>query len=231
MAGSTNPPQSVHRISTGENAIQMARESFLANTDDYSKRKTSQSRMKRSQSPSNSSHPSSFRERQLDTQLQIACGRPREVEETIPATLLHPAFGQFIDDSRTHTVTAEDNNLVHELADVMSALYENENKRVDAVTEVLGRYRLGLRMNRKVQGTAFVTDADMSIDVHNRRHPYVIVEFKNEAATSTSEPYMQALLYYLESTRTYAPNMYGSALPCFLLVIFGEFQDMLCIRI
>jgi hypothetical protein len=194
----------------------MARESFLADIDHYSKKSN------RSQSPSNSSHPSSFRERQRDKKLQIACGRPRNIEETIPATLLHPVFGEFIDDCRNHTITEEDNNLADELANVMSALYDHENKRVDEVSEVLVRYRLGFHLNGKVQGTAYVMDADLSIDLHNNRHPFVIAEFKNEAATSSSEPYMQALAYYLESTRASAPRMSGSALPCFLLVIFGQ---------
>ncbi|KAG1720973.1 uncharacterized protein EDB91DRAFT_1064611 [Suillus paluster] len=207
----------MHPISTGEDAIRIARESFLAHTDNHFHSKGK----KRSQSPSETSHPSSFRERQLDTKIQIACGRPREIEETIPATLLHPAFGQFIDDSLTHTVTEEDNNLVGKLAHVMSALYEDENKRADAVSEVLEGYHLRFHLKRKIQGTAYETDGDMSIDVNNRRHPYVIVEFKNEAAKSNSEPYLQALMYYLQSTRTYAPSLSGSTLPCLLVVIFG----------
>ncbi|KAG1756188.1 uncharacterized protein EDB91DRAFT_1241284 [Suillus paluster] len=72
----------------------------------------------------------------------------------------------------------EDNNLIGKLAHVMSALYENENKRIDVVSEVLNGYHLRLRLNHKVQGTAYETDGDMSIDVNNHRHPYVIVEFK-----------------------------------------------------
>jgi hypothetical protein len=216
LVGSTNPPLRVNRVIEGEDPIKFARESFLANMDDYSRKK------KRSNSPSNSSHPSSFRERQRDKKLQIACGRPRELEEAIPATLLHPVFGQFIDDSRTHTITENDNNLVDELANAMSAIYENENKRVETVNEVLSRYNLGFRLNSKVQGTTYFTDADMSVEVQNNQHRFVIAEFKNEAATSSSEPYMQALSYYLESTRAYAPRMSGFALPCFLLILFGE---------
>ncbi|KAG2029989.1 hypothetical protein BDR03DRAFT_879427 [Suillus americanus] len=178
---------------------------------------------KRSQSPSSASHPSSFRERQGNQKLQIACGRPRELDETIPTTLLHPVFGQFIDDSRTHTITEEDNRLVDELANVMSALYGAENERVDAVSKVLAGYGLGFLVKCKVKGTVYETDAEMSVDVHNNRHPFVISEFKNEAATSSSEPYMQALAYYLESTRGFASKMSRSALPCFLLIIFGPY--------
>ncbi|KAG1820773.1 hypothetical protein EV424DRAFT_1347033 [Suillus variegatus] len=136
--------------------------------------------------PSNALHPSSFHERQLDEKLQIACGCPRDLDETILATLLHPAFRQFIDDSQTHLTTEDDNNLVHKLTNVMLAFYENERN--------------------KVQGMAYVMDADMSVNIHNHCHPFVIAEFKNKATTSTSEPYIQALLYYLESTRIFTPN-------------------------
>ncbi|KAG1758953.1 hypothetical protein EV702DRAFT_986033 [Suillus placidus] len=196
----------------------MARESFLTHTDNHFLKGIGN---KRSQSPSETSQPSSFRDRQKDSKIQIACGRPREVEETIPVMLLHPAFGQFIDESQTHIATDEDNHFIGKLAHAMSTLYENEGERVDAVSKVLDGYHIRLRLKRKVQGTAYEMDGDVSIDVNDRRHPYVIVEFKNETGSSTSEPYVQALMYYLQSTRTYAPTLSGSTLPCFLLAIFG----------
>ncbi|KAG1812983.1 hypothetical protein EV424DRAFT_1473521 [Suillus variegatus] len=153
----------------------------------------------------------------------MSCSCPRELEETIPATLLHLAFGQFIDDSQTHMTTEDDNNLVHELANVMLGFYENENKRVEAVSDVLARYQLSFQLNRKLQGTAYVMDADISINIHNHCHPFVIAEFKKEAVTSNSEPYLQALSYYLESTRTSTPRMSGSASPFFLLILFRPY--------
>ncbi|KAG1904979.1 uncharacterized protein F5891DRAFT_925229, partial [Suillus fuscotomentosus] len=132
-------------------------------------------------------------------------GHPRKLKETIPATLLHPAFGQFINDSQTHTTTEDDNNIVHELANVMLAFYKDEKS----------------EWKHKVQDTAYAMDADMFIDIHNHHHLFVIAKFKNKAATSNSEPYLQALSYYLESIRTYAPRMSESALPCLLLIHFG----------
>ncbi|KAG2362917.1 hypothetical protein BDR07DRAFT_1460627 [Suillus spraguei] len=214
---SMNPPPQVKQVIEGEDPIKVARDTFLANLDDYFKKKKSHSRSKRSHSLSNSS---SFRERQRDEKLQIACGHPRDLEESIPVTLLHPVFGQFIDNCRTHMITEEDNNLVYELANVMSALYETENKRVDAVSDVLSGHHLNFRLHSEVQGAGYVTDADMSVDVHNNRHPYVIAEFKNEAG---SEPYAQAIVDYLESTRMFASKMSGSALPCFLFILFGPY--------
>ncbi|KAG2363360.1 hypothetical protein BDR07DRAFT_1608884 [Suillus spraguei] len=206
-----------------EDPIKVARDTFLANLDEHLKKKKLQSKSKRSQSPSNSSHPSSFRERQNDKKLQITCGRPRDLEETIPATLLHPVFGQFIDDCQTHTITEEDNNLVNELANAMSALYQTEEMRVQAIKNVLARFHLDFQLYRKVPGTAYTTDALMSVAVRNNQHPFVIAEFKNEVGSSISEPYMQAVAYYIESTRTLAPQMSRFSLPCFLFIVFGPY--------
>jgi hypothetical protein len=73
ITGSTNLPQSVHYIPTGENAIQLVQESFLAHTNNYfSKGKSS----KQSQSPSETSYSSLFRKWQEDPKTQIACGHP-----------------------------------------------------------------------------------------------------------------------------------------------------------
>jgi hypothetical protein len=227
LAGSTNPPRRVNYVIEGEDPIKVARDTFLANLDEHFKKKKLQSKSKRSQSPSNNSHPSSFRERQNDKKLQITCGRPRDLEETIPATLLHPVFGQFIDDCQTHTITEEDNNLVNELANAMSALYQSEEMRVQAIKNVLARYHLDFQLYRKVPGTAYTTDALMSVAVRNNQHPFVIAEFKNEVGSSISEPYMQAVAYYIESTRTLAPQMSGFSLPCFLFIVFGQCRDSL----
>lgn len=217
-----NPPSLVQHVFEGEDLIKVAWESFLEHIDNYSTKKTSKLKSQRSHMPSNALHPSSFHERQLDEKLQIACGCPRDLDETILATLLHPAFRQFIDDSQTHLTTEDDNNLVHKLTNVMLAFYENERKWVEVVSDVLATYQLGFHLNSKVQGMAYVMDADMSVNIHNHCHPFVIAEFKNKATTSTSEPYIQALLYYLESTRIFTPSMSGSALWCFLLILFGQ---------
>ena len=66
----------------------------------------------------------------------------------------------------------------------------------------------------------YQVDGDLSIGEYR----YVIAEFKNEAAGSVSEPYIQAAAYYLERTRTQALENMGSLLPCFLLAILVSVQ-------
>jgi hypothetical protein len=146
---------------------------------------------------------------------------PLVVKESIPVMLLHLAFGQFTDDVQTYIATNKDNNFISKFAHVMSALYENEDQRLEAVSDVLNGYHIHLHLNCKVQGTAYAIDRDMSINIHNHYHSFVIVKVKNKTVTSNSEPYMQALMYYLQSTRTYAPTLSEYALLCFLVAIFG----------
>ena len=170
-----------------------------------------------SKSPSDSSHPSTFRGSQRNPTTQIRCGRPRDPEETIPATLLHPVFGQFLDDCKTHSITEEDNVFIGKFANAMSKVYDNEKERVDRVNGVLASYKIGLRVTAKKGTQDYQVDGDLSVGEYR----YVIAEFRNEAAASVSEPYMQAAAYYLERTRTQVLENTGSPLPCFLLVLFG----------
>ncbi|KAF8833879.1 hypothetical protein BDN67DRAFT_916066, partial [Paxillus ammoniavirescens] len=150
----------------------------------------------------------------------IRCGRPRHPEETIPATLLHPVFGQFLDDSQTHVMTKEDNDFIEELANVMSDVYDTEQERVTKVYNVFRSHDINFNLGERVDGTDYVIDGAMSLDGHR----YVIADFKNEVAASSSEPYMECAAYYLESTKKQALKMTASPLPCFLLVIFGPFM-------
>ena len=154
--------------------------------------------------------------------MQIPCGRPRNPEELIPVTLLHPVFGQFVDDCQTGRMTEDDNQFVGKLANVMSDLYPNETQRVKELDTIFKSVYLDLNINEKIPGTNYAMDASLFADDPNLP-PYFIAEFKNEAAISKSEPYMQAVAYYLEATKTYAPRMSNSTLPCFLLIAFGWF--------
>ncbi|KAH0834040.1 hypothetical protein J3R83DRAFT_11293 [Lanmaoa asiatica] len=128
-------------------------------------------------------------------------------------------FGQFLDDCKTHSIIAEDNVFIGKFADAMSEVYGNEKERVDRVNAVLASYKIGLRVTTKKGAQGYHADGDLSVGEYR----YVIAEFKNEAAASVSEPYMQAAAYYLERTRIQALENTGSPLPCFLLALFGPY--------
>ncbi|KAH0825855.1 hypothetical protein J3R83DRAFT_7520 [Lanmaoa asiatica] len=197
------PPQSCRPVKEGA-TVQTARQKFV--TDNEPKK------------PSATASPSSFRKWQEIATKAIPCGRPRDREDCIPTILLHPVFCQFIQDTKDIRPTPQDNKLVVDLADAMSALYPNESTRVDTIQGVLETH--GVHFNvTKTKTTGYETDGDMSAQGYR----YVIAEFKNETGSTSAEPYMQCLRYYLESTRSNAPDMWDSPLPCLLLSIFGPY--------
>lgn len=171
-------------------------------------------------SPSDGSKPSAFRETQGAKHTHIPCGRPRDPEELIPVTLLHPVFGQFVDDCQTGTMTEGDNQFCSKLANALSDLYTSEQGRAKALDVVFKDGHVYFNFLEKIPGTDYQMDASLSIDGADLP-PYCIAEFKNEVGSSTSEPYMQAVAYYLEATKKHASRQPKSTWPCVLLVVFG----------
>jgi len=102
-----------------------------------------------SKAPSDSSHPSSFHGWQRNPTTQIRCGRPHDPEETIPAMLLHPAFGQFLDDCKTHSITKEDNAFIRKFANAMSEVYDNEKSEWTRSTRCLQATELDFALPRR----------------------------------------------------------------------------------
>lgn len=98
----------------------------------------------------------------------------------------------------------------------MSEFYDNERHRGTAIRDLFAEYGIH-PMQTTIEGTQYETDGDISY--HNFR--FVIFELKNEWGSTTSEPFFQAILYYLESTARQAPRLQGSALPCLIVLIAG----------
>ncbi|KAI0255336.1 hypothetical protein BJV78DRAFT_1179329 [Lactifluus subvellereus] len=167
-------------------------------------------------SPSSGGKTKQFSKRQADSDQRIYCNRPRVASATIPVTLLHPIFGQFIDDCENNKPTAQDNALVLELSEAMSDFYPNEDDRARCIREVFASYDIHL-VRTEIEGTRFETDGDIS----HEEFRYALAEIKNDFGFSGADPFAQAILYYLESTRKQAPVMLGSVLPCMIVVIIG----------
>ncbi|KAI6030345.1 hypothetical protein EDC04DRAFT_2880451 [Pisolithus marmoratus] len=106
---------------------------FTADGDMVREARETYLRASSTEKPSTTTIPSSFFDRQKNDCKAIPCGRPRKYEDRVPTVLLHPVFGQFIDDTKEIEVSAEDDKLVVELADAMSDLYKNESERIDNV--------------------------------------------------------------------------------------------------
>ncbi|EGN97471.1 hypothetical protein SERLA73DRAFT_124167 [Serpula lacrymans var. lacrymans S7.3] len=191
------PPLSYHHIGN-DDPITTARKAFLTSTP--------------KERPSNTGTPSTFRTRQHDPQRlkSMPCGRPREYEETIPVTLLHPVFGQFLDDCQTIDVTAEDNSFIEHLATAIT----------NGLKLLTWYFKTTASTLPSTKPAEYLTNAEMKVNGHR----YVIAEFKNETGSTSTEPYFQAIGYYLDSTREYALKFSRSPLPCLLLTIFGPYM-------
>src|SRR5262249_35957004 len=97
-----------------------------------------------------------------------------------------------------------------------SSFYVDEHARAIKVRQVLKEAKIDLK-ETIIEGTRYSTDGD----IQHRDYRYVIAEMKNEIGSGGAEPYAQASLYYLESTRQQALAHPTSVLPALLVLIFG----------
>ncbi|KAG1886438.1 hypothetical protein F4604DRAFT_1721739 [Suillus subluteus] len=144
---------------------------------------------------------------------------PRSAASIIPTTLLHPIFGQFIDDCESHEPTKEDNDLVMALSEAMCNFFDDEDKRASKFWEILQEHRINL-IPSKIQHTKYETDSD----IQYRGFRYAILEAKNELGAMQAEPHMQAISYYIWSTLPFMGTKHGR-FPCILITLFGPHID------
>ena len=105
----------------------------------------------------------------------------------------------------------------------MRDIYDEEDKRKEAVLKLFRKH--GMDTKPTMIGK-FTTDGDLSIGEFR----LLIAEFKNEVGSKGAEPFFQAILYYLEATRSLASEYHNSVLPCIIVVIFGSmlpFSDLI----
>jgi hypothetical protein len=96
----------------------------------------------------------------------------------------------------------------------MRKIYDEEHKRKETVLKLFRKH--GMDVKPTMIGK-FTTDGDLSIGEFR----LLIAEFKNEVGSKGAEPFFQAVLYYLEATRSLASEYHNSVLPCIIVLIFG----------
>jgi hypothetical protein len=133
----------------------------------------------------------------------------------LPLSLLHPIFGEYVDDAENYVPTPDDVQFFLAFMQAMANIYKTENGRRDTLLSVFDDH------NIPIKPTAignYTTDGDLSIG----RFRFLIAEFKNEIGSKAAEPYFQAILYFLEATRNLATQHLNSTLPCIIVLIFGS---------
>ncbi|KAL4061817.1 hypothetical protein V8B97DRAFT_1878677 [Scleroderma yunnanense] len=165
---------------TGGNPIKAAWECFLCQNT--------------KEAPSSSAVPSSFHQCQVNSEQHIFCAHPHLSDENIPVALLHLAFGQFLDECQTCKYSSNDYVFTQNFADLLSEFDENEQCHKNAFYNDFYHY-YGMKLTNTKIG-AFKADGDLCI----KEHCYLIVEVKNEIGSTVVEPYLQAVLYYIEAS-------------------------------
>jgi len=108
---------------------------------------------------------------------------------------------------------------LNQFTEAMLKIYDVEADRQTAILELFRAIGVIMQPN-KIIGTDYTTDGSSFFAGHLLS---VLAELKNEVCSTNCEPYLQAVLYFLEATRKYASRYLNSGLPCIILLIFGMF--------
>ena len=172
-----------------------------------------------SRAPSEGGVPAAFGMLQTMNPLPFAyCNRPASASST-PVTLMHPIFGKFVDECRTHAPTEKDSVFVANLSRIMSGFFEDEKKRRDAFIQLFSQYSIQLEA-ADILSTSYRTDGHAT----ENGYMYFLSEAKPELAGGSAEPYFQSILYYRASCKVQKPGDNISVLPCFLIFYCGANQ-------
>jgi len=147
-------------------------------------------------SPSQQAQPGTFDSIQKDKNMFYHCTRPVEREPQIPSALLHPFFGQFVDDCKGINLSPDDYDFVRDLREAMCRFYGDEEQRRGRLCEPMRSYGIDVHA-AKVGGSKCNTDGHVLVG----KHPTFIQEIKNEVGSSGAEPFLQALSYYDQFVR------------------------------
>ena len=167
-------------------------------------------------SPSTLARPNEFLKIQEKSDTCMFCNRPRTATST-PITLLHPIFGQFVDNCNC-LPTPESARFALDLATQMCSFYRDEGTRAHTFRELIYN-RLGIQLYpAKVEGTEFITDGHASLGFHT----YLNTECKNEIGSTPTDPYLQSAIYYHYHTKNSVQKVQNSRFPCLHIYYFGK---------
>jgi len=155
---------------------------------------------------------------ETDTQ-KIVWSRPPTADATIPVTLFHPIFRQFVDDCKNHQPIDRDNKLVRELTAAMSKFFPNEDARAAELRDILQDN--GIHATTPIissKGHFFRTDGA----IESRNRLISIIEVKGEIGNTGAEPYAQAILYYAHSDWKKSEEHPSFNFPCLIITVFGQ---------
>lgn len=165
--------------------------------------------------PSSYAHFQTFADLQKKYKQPILCHRPPGASST-PVTLLHPTFGQFVDDCKDERPTSEDFEFILKLSYYMSMFYHIERERAEMFRELITDY-CGLTFIACEIDGGYTTDGSLATG----KYYYANVEAKVELG-SGGEPLFQTSIYYLNMVRKHAMDYPESVFPCLHIYFAGK---------
>lgn len=172
---------------------------------------------RKSRPPSEQAKPSEFARTQKDDAF-FSCCRPEFKEHRLPLALLHPVFGNFIEDCKSVRLTSKDVVTARNLKTKMCQFYVNEHQRRADLNNILYEYGIPAKAGA-IGSTKYETDGH----IEHYGRPSLISEVKLEmCGSSNGEPSLQALLYYHCFVRENALWKDMSTSPCFIIFVAGE---------
>ena len=167
--------------------------------------------------PSQQAQPSNFKALQASKPGCYACCRPPSREPLLPLTLIHPVFGEFVDDIETITPMRSDYAMAFELRQA-TTIFTSESERRFAVYTIFRTYGIDIHPG-PVGSSENKTDGHVS----SATKLGFILEIKTEIGSKGAEPSLQALAYYRVFCDEY--NLwtdYSTCHPCFIAFLAGQ---------
>lgn len=146
-----------------------------------------------------------------------SCCRPVGREPHLPLALLDPVFAAFIEESQAGVLTCEDYAVARRLRIATCEFFEDNDYRASVLRLELGSYDMFLASGN-IGSSGLSTHGH--IDCNNR--PVLILEVRNEIGVGSSEPSIQAMLYYDTFCYEYKLWKDASLHPCFILSLAGK---------
>ncbi|KAF8584767.1 hypothetical protein K439DRAFT_1345081 [Ramaria rubella] len=144
------------------------------------------------------------------------CNRPEEAAST-PITLLHPIFGQFVDDCKVDISNPKINLFVRELAKEMCKFYDEGRSRAQKFRDLIWNH-FGIKLETAdIPNTALATDGHATVGYY----VYIRSEGRNEACNTKADPALQTAIYYHHHIKNVSLEILGSRFPCIHIYYFG----------
>jgi len=134
----------------------------------------------------------------------------------MPLAILHPIFGQFVQESQIYEPTATDNALVRDLRTLMSKPYDLEMEYSYVFRRILSQYYPDVQF----EATLITSDGDSDVD------KFIIAVCEGKLWRGTGDPEVQAANCLIASARGSLERVggYPDKFPCMILYIFGEYS-------